>query len=223
MSNLTYILILIVLLVIWQVFGKKILGFLLVRGVAKTALKAIGSDALAQQPDWITLTRTQFPQWTNAAAITEWARPLLAGGFTDAGVFTVDKMPGVKVNILVKPDDFVMANVYEHPQAGTWIELVTHYDNGGSTTLTTMKDMGYTRPAWITSIFADKEPAMDLVQRLMKERRAGAMIAISTERAPRQFEEGYAKYMLWKKNTGLSAEEVANQVKRWAAAKSVGQ
>ena len=57
----------------------------------------------------------------------------------------------------------------------------------------------------------------------MRERRQGAMIAISTERAPRQFEEGYAKYMLWKKNTGLSAEEVAAQVKRWAAGQGVGQ
>ncbi|PYM12892.1 MAG: hypothetical protein DMD81_22740 [Candidatus Rokuibacteriota bacterium] len=212
-----------VVLAIWWLFGKKILGFLLVRGVAKGALKEIGKSALAQQPDWITLTKISDPQWRNRAAIEEWTTPLRAGGFIDAGVFTVDKMPGVKINILVKPTDCVMANVYEHPQAGTWIELVSHYRNGESATLTTMKDLGMTRPSWITSIFVGKAPAMELVQRLMTERRTGELIAVSPERAPRQFEEGYAKYMLGKKNMGLSAEEVATQVKRWTEGKPVGK
>lgn len=223
MSNSTYIVLLVVLLIVWSLFGKRIMAMFLLSKAGQGALKDIGQTAMAKQADWITLQKTASPGWTNAAAIEAWTKPLLAGGFQDAGVFTVDKMPGVKVNILVKPDDFVMANVYEHPKAGTWIELVTHYDNGDSTTLTTMKDLGMARPTWITSIFAEKAPAMDLVRRLMQERRKGVMIAMSPERAPRQFEEGYAKYMLWKKNTGLSAEEVANQVKRWAAGKGVGQ
>lgn len=222
-SNLTYILVLIALLVVWKLLGRRILGLLLTRSVAKGALKAIGSDALAKQPDVIRLTRDAFPQWRNRAAIEEWTKPLLAGGFVDAGVFTVDKMPGVKVSILTKPEDCVMASVYEHPRADTWVELVTHYDNGDSATLTTMKNLGIARPPWISSIFAEKAPAMDLVRRLMNERRKGTMIPISAERAPRQFEEGYAKYMLWKKNTGLSAEEVATQVKRWADGKAVGK
>lgn len=222
MSNLTYLLILVGLLAVWVLFGKRILALFLLSGAGKGVLKDIGAQAIAKQADFITLQRTGVPQWRNPAAIEEWTKPLLAGGFEDAGVFTVDKMPGVKVNILVKPEDYVMANVYEHPQAGTWIELVTHYDNGDSATLTTMKNLGMTRPAWLSSIFAEKAPAMDLVRRLMTERRKGTMIAISQERAPRKFEEGYAKYMLWKKNTGLSAEEVAEQVKRWAEGKAAG-
>ena len=223
MSNQTYIIVLIVGLVVWVLFGKRIMAMFLLSAAGKGVLKNIGQTAMAKQPDWITLARVATPQWRNAAAIEEWTKPLLAGGFQDAGVFTVDKMPGVKVDILVKPADFVMANVYEHPKAGTWIELVTHYDNGDSATLTTMKNLGMTRPPWISSIFADKAPAMDLVRRLMKERRPGAMIEISPERAPKQFEEGYAKYMLWKKNAGLSSEEMAAQVKRWAEGKAVGK
>ena len=223
MSNSTYILVLIALLVIWSLFGKRILAMFLLSSAGQGALKGIGKQALDKQPDWITLSRLPNPQWRNPAAIEEWTKPLVAGGFQDAGAFTVDKMPGVKVNILVKPDDCVMANVYEHPQAGTWLELVSHYDNGDSATLTTMKNLGIARPSWISSIFADKAPAMDLVQRLIRERRSGQLIAISPERAPKQFEEGYAKYMLWKKNTGLSGEEVSNQVKRWAAGQVVGR
>lgn len=223
MFNSTYLLVLIVLLVIWVLFGKRIMALFLLSSAGKAALNNIGKLALGKQPDWITLERVASPQWMNQAAIEEWTQPLLAGGFQDVGVFKVDKMPGVKVNLLVKTDDFIMASVYEHLQAGTWIELVSHYDNGDCATLTTMKNLGMVRPSWITSIFSDKAPAMDLVRRLFRERRPGAMIDISAQRAPRQFEEDYAKYMLWKKNTGLSAEEVGKQVKRWADGKAVGQ
>jgi hypothetical protein len=223
MSNSTYILVLIALLVIWSLFGKRILGFLLTRGAAQGVLKNIGAKALDSQPEWITLQQLTTPQWRNAVAIAEWTKPLLAGGFQDAGVFAVDKMPGVKVNILVKPADFIMANVYEHPRAGTWIELVTNYENGSVTTLTTMKPTGLERPAWITTIFAQDAAPIELVRRLIRERRPGAMIAISAQRAPKQFEEGYAKYMVWRKNSGLSVEEAGAVVKKWAAGQGVGQ
>ena len=222
-SNSTYIVALIAVLVIWSIFGKRILASFLLSSAAKGALQDLGQRAIQKQPDWITLQKAANPRWTNRAAIEEWTKPLIAGGFQDAGVFTVDKMAGVKINILVKPDDCVMANVYEHPKAGTWIELVSNYDNGESTTLTTMKPTGIGRPPWITTTYAQKAPAMELVERLKSDRRKGALIAISTQRAPKQFEEGYAKHMAWQKNTGLSVEEVSAVVKKWSEGKLAGQ
>lgn len=223
MSNLTYIFVLISLLIVWTLFGRRILGFILTSSVAKVALNKIGSAALAKQPDVIRLTRERFSQARNSTAIEEWTKPLIAHGFDDAGVFVVDKMPGVMVNLLTHSNDCVAVSVYDHPQAGVWIEMVTHYDSGDCATLTTMKNLGFVRPPWLTSTFVDKAPVMNLLERHMKDRRKGTMIPISAERAPRQFEEDYVKYMLWKKNQGLSSEEVAKQVRRWADGKAIGQ
>ena len=99
-SNITTIFLLVVLLIVWKLFGKKILAFVLTQNVARGALRHIGNHAVQKQPDWITLSPVSDPGWNNAAA-NDLIQPLLANGFTDAGAYTVDKMPGVNLAILV--------------------------------------------------------------------------------------------------------------------------
>ena len=125
-------------------------------------------------------------------------------------------MPGVKVAILAKPNDCIAAHVFEHPKAGTWIELVTRYQDGTSTTLTTQPSTGLKQPAWLTTMRSAKAPAGDLLRHFMRDRRPGAMKSISAEQAPRDFEDGFAKYMQWRKATPMTAAEAAPTVKAWA-------
>jgi hypothetical protein len=215
------ILLLVVLLIIWKFFGKKILAFVLTRSVARSALQHIGNNAVQKQPDWITLDRVSDPAWTNPAAANDLIQPLLANGFTDAGAYTVDKMPAVKLAILVKPGDYITAHVYEHPKAGTWIELVTRYPDGTCQTVSTLPSTGIQPPPWVRTIRAAKAPAMDLVRQLTFARRSGDKKKIEADDVVREFEEGYAKSIVWQKNNGLTSEEVAIVVRDWAAKKEV--
>ncbi len=214
--SLVKILILAALLVIWKLFGKRILAMFLVRSAARGALNDVGKKAIAAQPDFITLARDEFPAWNNAPAIEELKSPLLAAGFDYAGTFKVDKMPGVKIAILAKPADCVAAHIYEHPKAGTWIELVTRYDDGSSHTLTTLPATGIQSPPWVQTIRASKAPASDLVRQLIGGRKPGAMKSVASDEAVREFEEGYAKSILWQKNKGMTTGEMAQVVKNWA-------
>src|SRR2546428_304458 len=91
------LMVLIVLKILWLVFKP-----LALRLVVRGALEDIGKKALGQQPDTIHLERQTFASWNDAAAIEALARPLLAAGFSDCGVYTVDKMPGVKMQVLLK-------------------------------------------------------------------------------------------------------------------------
>ena len=215
------ILLLVVLLIIWKFFGKKILAFVLTRSVARSALQHIGNNAVQKQPDWITLDRVSDPAWTNPAAANDLIQPLLANGFTDAGAYTVDKMPAVKLAILVKPGDYITAHVYEHPKAGTWIELVTRYPDGTCQTVSTLPSTGIQPPPWVRTIRAAKAPAMDLVRQLTFARRSGDKKKIEADDVVREFEEGYAKSIVWQKNNGLTSEEVAIVVRDWAAKKEI--
>jgi hypothetical protein len=209
------IIILAALLVIWKLFGKRLLASFLLSGAGRAALKDIGKQAVDAQPDGIKLSRISTPAWQDAD-VQQIISALRATGFADAGVYSVDMMPGVKVAILVKPEDCVAAHVFEHPKAGTWIELVTRYQDGTSTTLTTLPSTGQKQPAWLTTMRTAKAPAGDLVRQLIRDRRPGAMKPVSAEQAPREFEEGFAKYMSWRKNTPMTAEEVAPTVRAWA-------
>jgi hypothetical protein len=209
------ILTLVALLVIWKLFGKRLLALFLLSGAGQGALKDIGKKAVDAQPDRITLSRLASPVWQDAS-VGQMISSLRMAGFKDAGAYSVDKMPGVKVDILAKPEDCVAAHVYEHSKAGTWIELVTRYQDGTSTTLTTLPSTGQNQPAWLTTVRAAKAPAGDLVRQLIRDRRPNAMKPVSAEQAPREFEEGYAKYMLWRKATPMTADEVAPTVRNWA-------
>src|SRR5581483_1083204 len=126
------IIFLVLLLVFWKLFGKRFVSMFMVQSAAKGALNDIGKKAIDAQPDFVNLSRDEFPTFTNSAGIDELKKPLLASGFEYVGAFTVDKMPGVKVVMLVKPSDYVTAHIYEHPKAGIWIELATRYQDGSS-------------------------------------------------------------------------------------------
>jgi hypothetical protein len=209
------ILTLVAFLVIWKLFGKRLLALFLLSGAGRGALKDIGKKAIDAQPDRITLSRITSPGWQDAS-VGQIISSLRTAGFKDAGVYSADKMPGVKVAILAKSEDCVAAHVYEHSGAGSWIELVTRYQDGTSNTLTTLPTTGQNQPAWLTMMRAAKAPASDLVRQFIRDRRPGAMKPVSAEQAPREFEDGYAKYMLWRKATPMTADEVSSTVRNWA-------
>jgi len=208
---------LVALLVIWKIFGKRLLALFLLSGAGRGALQDIGRKAVEAQPDRIALSRISSPAWQDAS-VEQIISSLRASGFTEAGAYSVDKMPGVKVAILAKPKDCVAAHVYEHAKAGIWIELVTRYQDGTSTTLTTLPSTGQNQPAWLTTIRAGQAPAGELVRQFIEDRRwrSGVMKPVSAEQAPREFEEGYAKYASWRKATPMTADEVAPTVRSWA-------
>jgi hypothetical protein len=97
--------------------GKRLLALFLLSGAGQGALKDIGKQAVAAQPDNITLSRISNPAWQDAG-VQPIISSLRSAGFDDAGVYSVDKMPGVKVALLVKPEDCVAAHVYDRPGSG---------------------------------------------------------------------------------------------------------
>ena len=213
------IVLLVVVLVVWKLFGRKMLASFLISKAGDSAMKSIGTKAIQQQPDWINLTRVSFPKWTDANGVQAMVRPLLAAGFASAGIYTPDKMPGVLIDILVKPADCLAAHVYDHPKAGSWIEIVTRYEDGSSATITTMTPPGLALPPFVTTIHAERIPTDQLALRLVRERKQGSMKTVTAANVVREFEENYAKYMLWRKNTKVTPEELTKIVTDWSRRK----
>ena len=123
------------------VFRRQILWFF-VRKAVNLGLSDIGARALAKQPDEIHLLPQPAHRWTNEVAIRALADPLLWAGFSEAGTYTVDKLPGMAVRFLLKADKHVYAAIYEHPKAGIWLNLVSLYQDGTSITFSTQRDRG---------------------------------------------------------------------------------
>lgn len=217
----TFVVLLVFVILFWRVL-KRVGALLFLRAVLRRGLSDVGRKALEKQPDTIRLDPLAEPQWKNAAAMEGMAEPLRRKGFVDCGVHTVDKIPGVKLWILFHEQTWIAAHLHEHPKAGVWPELVTRYTNGASHSITTRPATGIRMPDWITIIRSPEAPTDQLYERLLKERNPNGIEHVRREDVARAFEDAYSRQMLAQKNAGISPEEVAAVMKKWAERKGAG-
>lgn len=180
------------------------------RGSMRIAFQQAGKNALAKQPDRIRLDYLSVPLWHEAAKVAAQADPLLALGFEDCGTYVPDKLPGVKLRILLKEDDRAAAYIYEHPKAGVWTELGTRYEDGSMTTVVNRPPTGLEPPPFVRKLLGDPaEPTDRHFARLLKERRPDGIKLVTRSTVAREYEDAWMRIMIWQKNKGLSVEEVA--------------
>jgi hypothetical protein len=216
--NPTSLIVIGVLAAIWVLI--KVAPRLLVRRVAQVALEKVGESALGQVPVEIHLSRANSLRWKDEASMLQRSSPLVRAGFNDIGTFSIDVMPGVLLQMLFQPQTYVSAHLYEHPKIGSWIEFATRYTDDSSDYLTTLPDQGITPPPFARTVRASKDTSTDqLYQQHLKQRKSSGIKPVSPNDAIAEFEHGYRCYMIWKNNTGLSAQEVAQAAMKWAKAK----
>jgi len=86
-------------------------------------------------PRRIHLRREDDRPLRNPAGVEARARPLLDRGFADGGTWVIEEL-ALALRVLLAPDGTAYAVVYDqHPAAGTWIDLVTLYEDGTSLTV----------------------------------------------------------------------------------------
>ncbi|MFI5350228.1 MAG: hypothetical protein ACHQ2Z_11835 [Elusimicrobiota bacterium] len=190
--------------IVWTLFR------FVLRGALRAVLVRLGKNALDKQPDRIRLDRLASPAWRDAAKMAAQAEPLLALGFEECGSYTPDKMPGVKLRILLKEDSRVAAFIYEHPKAGVWTELSVRYEDGATTACVNRAATGLQPPPFFRKILGDPaEPTDRLYARLIQERPGNGIKLVSKATVVPEYEDAWMRIMIWQKNKGLSAEEVA--------------
>lgn len=199
-----------------------VLGFFLVRAlIAGTVIRiiasAIGADALAEQPDRIHLSRCETEPWADPESLGRLAEPLERAGFEDAGIFAVDEMPGLHVRLLAHRRESLYAALYEHPQAGTWADIVARYEDGGELTFTTSQPTGLDDRPGHRTVNAPGFSTDALLARARSEMPRRPLTMVRPDEAPAVFEESYADSMAWRKGKGISAREVGEVARKMAA------
>jgi hypothetical protein len=190
---------------------------LFMRFIMRSIAKAVGDQALAEQPDQIHLEPADSSAWQNPDEADQRAGEIGALGFEDAGAFTIAEMPGVVLRLMTNADQSIFAAYYQHPQAGSWFEFVTRYQDGSGATFSTIWPTGLDpRPGSMMEHAPGSDPD-SLYQRALAERPQGGMRPASAETAAREFENAYAEEMTWRKNKGITPEEVVEAAMKEAA------
>jgi hypothetical protein len=185
--------------------------------IALVAGKQIGASALAKQPDRITLQRASATAWKNGDAPRQVASTLKERGFEDVGVYSVPELPGILVQLLAHSGEGVYAAVYEHPQAGSWLDLVSKFQDGTSLTYSTSPPTALKpRPGHPSVNMRGAKPDAVLDKMLaMRPRKpnAGASVGMAVS----VFETAYAEGIAYRKQVGISTQEVVGTATRKAA------
>jgi len=197
--------------------GLRVFALLLVRAAVIKAAEDVGQRAVDQQPDHIHLTRRGPQDWAQPDAAAALAMPLLENGFSDAGSYAIDELPGVLVRLMPDEHNGMLGIVYEHSRAPHWVELVTRYANGTVATFTTLRPTGLSPLPGYSTFHAPGLDAGALLHRALQERPKGAVTSVTTATAVKLFEHGYAEQIAARKRRGVSAGEVVRVATRKVA------
>jgi hypothetical protein len=190
---------------------KRIPTTLLMSRTTRQKLAEVGAHVLSKLPEFVSLVRVEDPQWSHEPQIRQQAEPLITRGFQDVGVYRVDKIPDVLIRVMCQPQTSVAAHIHDHAQRGVWTEMVTRYNDGSTRSISTLPPTGLNRPDWFRVIQASPGTATDQIyQRYLAERRQDGIKVVAPSDVVREFEEVFHRLAVWRKDAGISAQEVAN-------------
>ncbi len=189
-----------------------VLSRVLGRSAFRAGLAEVGRQALARQFDHVHLAARNSFAWQDASAAAEQSDPLLQAGFQDAGVFSVDEIPGVVLRLMSKPDEGLTAIAYEHPRVGHWLEIVTRYTDGTSASVTNSKSPAMDPRPGHPRTRMPGAPAVQVLARARHDRPEGPHLECPASALVSQFETAYAEEMAWRKQRGVSPEAVARVI-----------
>ena len=193
-------------------------ALLFIRRAVMKAAEDVGKQALAKQSDRIHLVERGPQAWKRPDEAGALTLPLLENGFSEVGTFAIQELPGILVRLLTDEHNGLLGIVYEHPRTPHWAELVTRYTDGTVATFTTLGPTGLSPRPGHRTVYAPGFDSGALLHRTLAERPNRAIAPVSPATAVQQFENAYAEHMAWRKQQGISAEEVVQVASRKRAA-----
>jgi hypothetical protein len=178
------------------------------RSIVKS-LGELGAMGAIVPPFRVHLEKVDVADWRLEEEVDAIARDLTEAGFQHAGDFQADEIPGLTMRALVHPEHRVDALIYDHPQAGVWLDLVCRYHDGRNLTYATASSSGLANPPYLKiENHPGAEPA-ELLQHCLATRPDGELLPNPADGFCHRFEAAYAREMDWRgEHGGPSDEEI---------------
>ncbi|MFO0953935.1 MAG: hypothetical protein U0835_22815 [Isosphaeraceae bacterium] len=212
---------------ILQIFGAAFLlligllffGILFLRYKLKRFARFIEESAAelakagAPSPARIHLRRLAAPDWADPEAVEAQSGPLPELGFSHAGDYQIEEVPGLSLAGWVNAKTGVFAVVYEHPQAGVWTDVVTRYVDGTRITYAnTLQGSGVEHSPGHDVQRFDGIGVKDLYEKHLAARPDKPIVPPSADEFVARFEKAYADEMDWRNSRGGATEQEIRQI-----------
>ena len=157
-------------------------------------------------PDRIHLSRCRPSALSRPADVRRAHEALWAEGFESVGVFAIDELPGVHVQLAANRRERMFAVIYDHARAGAWVEVVSRYADGSRWTHTTLQGGGIeTRPG-NTLVSLPGASIAQLLARARGDRPHKDLRPVNRLDVAPNFEQGYADWIAWHRRRTMRTE-----------------
>jgi len=172
--------------------------------------RSMGSLAAGAVPPFrVKLEPVDEPTWADRDQIEYLAGPLRVAGFVDLGLFDVTPSP-LRLMALASAEENIYASIYQDPESGVYLDLVTAYEDGTYCTYSTARQAGLLdTPPFKTVKSLPELSAADLLQRFLAERPKQAMLPATANAFPALFESFWARDFDWRiARGGITEDEI---------------
>ncbi|MFO0727879.1 MAG: hypothetical protein U1E65_29135 [Myxococcota bacterium] len=182
--------------------------YVITRLLDDETLKKLGSDGVAKTADTIRFVPRATPSWRDPSRVSALESSFRAEGFATVGVFDVPELPGLMLQGWVRPEEQLAGTIYDHPKAGIWFDIFTHYQDEQSLTGTNKDATGLDeRPGHpvVRSVGGSLADVLGVFRAAVLPKERWVIDASNFEA---RFVQAYAHGVAWRKYRGVSAAEV---------------
>jgi hypothetical protein len=184
---------------------------------AKGLLGLLGRGG-STSPRRITLQKQEQAEWKNAAAVEQSIAAFNQLGFAEAGLFSIDELPSVKLQAFCHAKEGVYGVVYEAEQLGVWSDLVCHVQESARWLRLTYTNNSSPHCGLLDSppdrklvkVPGASVPA--LVEQMLAELPAGQRWAVSAGEFAQTFQRAWAEEIDWRNARGGPTEDEVRRV-----------
>ncbi len=163
-----------------------------VRRALSSSPHADGGSDLPRRPARLTLRPAVARAFRDRDDAERCAALLREAGYHDCGAFEARELPGVRLRLLVHPEERLRAAWIEFPGVGAWLELSTRYDDGTTSCFSSLPPTGLEPLPGHQQVNVPGSDPRALHARALAERPRGARCDTPPARAARDFERAYA-------------------------------
>jgi hypothetical protein len=176
------------------------------RGVARRALSNVVTD--------IRLRPLSVYEFSDPARTDRVRQAFAQAGFPEAGLYSVEGIEGLVVLFFLRSEPSMYGVLYDLPKKGLfWTNLVLLFDDDTSATITDQPDRGMTQRPGHEILHSPGESVATMFEAARRYVQGKSLKHLSETQLPELFERAYREGLAWRKQQGISVQEVINVAK----------
>ena len=151
----------------------------------------------------INLSPVDNPKWKDTKTITDLIYSFQQKGFESAGNFICLEIPSLIISGFVHPAEQMSGVIYDHPVHGIWVDIIVHYIDGESLTVSSAPaGQELDHMPHQEKFYYKGNSFNELFAKVLTERKGAGRITITKETFVSHFESQYQKEMNWRIDRG---------------------